>query len=126
MDLYDRRGIAARLRELIYGVEQHERSALAETARRLRVDEQELRLSLDEESPRPTLEVLAAVVQDYGVDPTWLVTGTYDTGTHRLAEERNSTTGAAAVTAAVVDRLTPANNPRQSRSASDHSPDSMP
>lgn len=34
-----------------------------------------------------TVEVLTAVIREFGVDPTWLVTGAYDAGTHRAALE---------------------------------------
>jgi hypothetical protein len=59
----------------------------AAIARHLRVDELELRMSIDTESPRPTMDVLLAVIREYGVDPTWILTGEYDTGTHRRTIE---------------------------------------
>lgn len=40
-------------------------------------------MSIDEISPHPTVEVLAAVIRVCGVDPTWLLTGVYDASTHR-------------------------------------------
>jgi hypothetical protein len=52
-------------------------------ARRLRVDELELRMTIDSDSPRPTMDVLLAVIREYAVDPTWLLTGDYDSATHR-------------------------------------------
>jgi hypothetical protein len=124
VDPYDRRGIAARVRELLRSPPGHESVELARIARQLRVEEQELRRSIDEESPHPTIEVLAAIVQEYGVDPTWLVTGRYNTGTHRLAEA--DSTNAAAVLEAVVDHVAPASVPHHARSASDRAADAAP
>lgn len=60
---------------------------LGETAARLGLEEVSLRMSIDEDSPHPTVEVLAAVIREYGVDPTWLLTGVYDASTHRSAME---------------------------------------
>ena len=57
------------------------------TARRLSIDEVSLRMSIDELSPYPTLDALAAIVNHYGVDPHWLLTGEYDLHTHRAALE---------------------------------------
>jgi hypothetical protein len=74
--------IAARLRGLLSG--QGEPQALAA---RLRVDETALRMSIDLVSPYPTLDVIAAVVREYAVDPSWLITGEYDSGSHRAAIE---------------------------------------
>jgi hypothetical protein len=56
-------------------------------ARALKLDEVELRMSLDDIAPYPTLSVLSAAVEYYGVDPTWLITGDYDQDTHWLALE---------------------------------------
>ena len=80
----DRAGIAERLRGLIGGQNEGDLGAIA---RRLGVDELSLRLSVDDFSPYPTVDVLAAVVLAYGVDPTWLLTGTYSSVTHRSAAE---------------------------------------
>lgn len=80
----DRLGIAARIRGLVGGQDH----GLAErTARRLNVTEISLRISIDDLDPHPTLEVIAAVVHEYGVDPTWLMTGSYDPASHRRAME---------------------------------------
>jgi hypothetical protein len=51
-------------------------------ARALKLDEVELRMSLDDIAPYPTLNVLSVAVEYYGVDPTWLITGEYDQETH--------------------------------------------
>ena len=88
---FDRVGIAERLRELVGGPGS---PFLAEAAERLGLEELSLRMSIDEESPHPTIEVLAAVIREYGVDPTWLLTGIYDSATHRSAMESGATTPA--------------------------------
>lgn len=82
---FDNGRIAARIRGLLSG--QGEVHVVAE---RLRVHEVALRMSIDDTSPYPTLEVIAAVVRAYGVDPHWLVTGDYDSGAHRMAIQANT------------------------------------
>jgi hypothetical protein len=78
-----RHGIAARLRRLL----RHSLVELPALAARLGVDERELRLSMDERSPRTSVSVLVAVVRHMGVDPTWLITGEYSAHTHHTAME---------------------------------------
>lgn len=89
----DRFEVAARLRGLVGG---QDKGVLEQTARRLGVGEVSLRLSVDDVDPHPTIEVIDAVIREYGVDPTWLVTGAYDPATHRRAidDERAYTVGA--------------------------------
>ena len=79
----DRNGVAKRVRELL-GVP-HNVSAedLAHWAGVLAVNEMSLRMTIDELSPHPTVEVLSAVVSFTGADPAWIVTGEYDPTTHR-------------------------------------------
>jgi hypothetical protein len=77
---FDRAGTAERLRSL-FG--KHDDSSFETTAERLGVSELSLRMSVDEESPHPTVEVMAAAIEYYGVDPAWLVTGRYDPASHR-------------------------------------------
>ena len=84
MGAYDRAGIAERLRCLLGG---QDGGDLSLTAARLRVEEVSLRMSIDEFSPHPTVEVLASVIREYGVDPGWLLTGRYDPQAHRVAME---------------------------------------
>src|ERR1043166_9833456 len=76
----DRHAIAARIRGLIGG---QDHGIIERTARRLEISEVTLRISTDELDPHPTLEVLDALVREYGVDPTWLMTGDYDAASHR-------------------------------------------
>ena len=57
---------------------------------RLGVGEEELRAAVDYSDPTPSVELLAAIVVHYGVDPTWLLSGGYDAGTHRSAVESQS------------------------------------
>src|SRR5436189_115024 len=77
-----RREIAERLR-CILNLESPE--AITAVAKTLHVDELSLRMSIDADSPYPTVDVLAAVAEQYGVDPTYLLTGVYDIETHRRA-----------------------------------------
>lgn len=76
--------IAERIRGLIGGQDQ---GLLEATARRLGVGEVSLRISLDDQDPHPTFEVLTALVREYGVDPTWLIIGDYDVVSQRIAIE---------------------------------------
>lgn len=78
----DRFSVATRVRTL---VDCQDDIDLAAIARRLRVDELEFRMTIDAESPRPTMDVLLAIIREYAVDPTWLLTGDYDSSTHRRA-----------------------------------------
>jgi hypothetical protein len=84
MTAFDRAGIAERLRGLIGGQDSGD---LASTAARLRVEELSLRMSVDALSPHPTMEVIMAVIREYGVDPAWLLTGEYHSSSHRAAIE---------------------------------------
>jgi hypothetical protein len=84
----DRFAVAARLRALLFSQNADANpSALAES---LGLRESTLRASIDEESPRPWVEVVLAVVRRFGVDPTWILTGVYDQATHRAALEDES------------------------------------
>ena len=80
----DRAGIAERLRALIGGLDG---ATICAVAARLGVEELSLRMSIDPDSPHPTVEVLAAAIGEYGLDPTWLLTGCYSSRTHREADE---------------------------------------
>jgi transcriptional regulator with XRE-family HTH domain len=80
----DPHAIAARIRGLIGGQDQ---GIIERIARRLGVSAMSLRLSVDDDEPTPTIDVLNAMVRVYGVDPTWLITGEYDAASHRVAVE---------------------------------------
>lgn len=94
--------IAARIRALI-GVEN---ASAPEAARQLRVDEVSLRMSIDELAPYPTVDVIAAVVRVYGVDPTWLLTGQYDAAIHRAIADKHTGELPAAINS-LIARITP-------------------
>ena len=81
----DRHELAARLRALLQPALQATR--LRALAARLNVKPRSLRDSIDCDDPHPSSAVVLAVVQHYGVDPTWLLTGEYDMATHRQALE---------------------------------------
>jgi hypothetical protein len=104
----DRAGVARRLRELFANSEGLEPGAVA---RRLGISEIALRMSIDEESPRPTAEVLVAAVRYHGVDPNWLLTGEYDLSVHRKAIDGDRETTAAVVSDVVQRRNTPPGRP---------------
>ena len=94
--------IASRIRGLMGG----EELSMSDAARRLRVDELSLRMSVDDLAPYPTVDVIAAVVREYGVDPTWLLTGEYDSATHRTMEDKHTGELPIAIHA-LIDRITP-------------------
>ena len=86
----DRTGVAERLRGLLLGRD----ADFEEMAARLGVGEAPLRRSMDQDTPHPELEVLAAVIRVYGIDPSWLLTGVYDAATHRAVLEGDVEVGA--------------------------------
>lgn len=93
--------IAARLRRLFANPGEEDWERVAE---RLGVSEVALRMSIDPLEPHPTIEVIAAAITRYGVDPTWVLTGEYDPETHRrvLEEESDSSGGIERVLAKLV------------------------
>jgi hypothetical protein len=54
-------------------------------AERLRVDEGILRQAVMGTSQPAYLTLVAAIIRVYGLDPSWVLTGRYDEGTHRVA-----------------------------------------
>ena len=83
--------VAARIRCLTGLVEGAASPAtIARTSGRLRVSEIGLRISIDEIQPHPSIEVLEALVREYRVDPSWLVTGKYNPDAHRRAVEEEA------------------------------------
>jgi hypothetical protein len=95
------RAIASRVRTLLAGLDA---DGLDAAARRLGVGEVPLRMTVDEAEPHPTLEVLAAVTRHFGVDPTWLLTGTYDPATHHAAMDGGRPEESLALLATLVRR----------------------
>lgn len=81
----DFRELAARLRALLQPALGS--TSVRATAGRLHVSPRALRASIERGSPRPSSAVVLAVVQHYGVDPTWLLTGEYSSSTHRESLE---------------------------------------
>lgn len=104
----DRHAVAERIRGLIAG---QDAGNLAVVARRLGVEELALRMTVDERSPHPVLEVVQAVITYYGVDPNWLLTGEYDAATHRAALESDREANAA-----LLRRIETDNPPRSAES----------
>lgn len=94
--------IAARIRGLLGGQD----SSLSDAAQRLKVDEVSLRMSVDTLAPYPTVDVIAAMVREYGVDPTWLLTGEYDATTHRAIADKHTAELPVAINV-LIDRITP-------------------
>jgi hypothetical protein len=97
--------IAARIRSLVAAPNF---GGLEATARRLQVPEFALRLSLDDTAPHPTLDVLAAIVREFGVDPHWLIHGEYNSATHHavLDDDQRVTPTVLLALASPPDRTT--------------------
>jgi lambda repressor-like predicted transcriptional regulator len=81
----NRHDVAARLRALLDPALR--KSRLRTVAVQLGVSPHALRSSIDASGPHPSADVILAVVQQYGVDPTWILTGEYNSATHREALE---------------------------------------
>jgi hypothetical protein len=81
MDHTTRQQIAERIRMLIDG---QNGGDIAAAALRCNIAEWELRSACGD-APHPTVDVLAAVVVGYGVDPSWLLSGGYHGGSHGRA-----------------------------------------
>ena len=96
--------VAARLRRLV-GAERANPEILT---RALGVSVSALLTSLEELAPRPAIEVIVAVVQRYGVDPTWLMTGEYDHARHRAALDDIDPPTAAQLTRLILTAAEPA------------------
>jgi transcriptional regulator with XRE-family HTH domain len=96
--------VAARVRAL---VKFDEGGDLSPLARRLGVNEATLRNTLASDRPRLDARTLAAVVQEFGIDPTWLLTGEYNIATHHMALDDDAFQSASAVTQFITARLSP-------------------
>ena len=77
--------VAARLRAVLEPALRS--SGLTAVAARLGVSPNALRLAVDFGDPRLSSAVAVAAVRQYGLDPTWLVTGEYDNASHRESLE---------------------------------------
>jgi len=84
---FDWAAVASRIRGLI---RLDKDSDVAAIAARLGVSEHSLKMSVDSRAPRPTIDVIAALVRVYGLDPSWVLTGEYDHATHRVALESDT------------------------------------
>ena len=104
----DAHGIAERVRRLMSGQDLRD---LVVTACRLGVKEPDLRRMIEGRSAHAPLDILAALVNAYGVDPRWLLYGEYDCATHRRALDEGAT-------GANLLRLATRPDPRRKRSAS--------
>jgi len=80
------------------------------TARRLGVSEVSLRLSIDDLDPYPTIDIVMAMVREYGVDPSWLLTGEYDADTHRAAIDSETAFSATKLAGLISKHVTPENS----------------
>lgn len=100
--------VASRILGLLSADDRRDLRALAS---RLNVPEDALRLSLDPESPRPALRVVVAIVRVFGVDPTWLLTGDYDSATHRRSFELDERTTIQEIRLFASRRTTPTGVP---------------
>ena len=121
--LFDRFAVASRIRGL---VAVQDAAVISRTATRLGVSELALLMTIDERDPMPVMDVLVAIVEHYGVDPSWLVTGEYDSTVHRMALEDETTivglimtsTGANAAPATMSPASTPATSTATSSTTS--------
>lgn len=102
----DRRAVAERIRALVSNTD-----SLASVAARLDVSPNVLATAIDDAVPYPTLELLDAIVRVFGVDPSWLVTGQYDSATHRRALEDEDGDGGRALHDVLRTRVTPTSIP---------------
>jgi len=76
--------LAARVKSLIGPVD---RATIQHVARDLGVQAGDLREIIEYQTVYPSVVVLAAIVDAYGVDAGWLLTGQYSPTTHRAEEE---------------------------------------
>lgn len=82
--------IRERVREFLK--RQHRSADVAALASKLKIDELELRLFIEEPSsslidPRLLIELLVAVVREFGVDCSYLLTGAYSFVEHCYVED---------------------------------------
>ena len=105
--------ITERIRGLITA---QDREDIEGTARRLGVDVDALQRAMDVQAPRPSLFVLVAIVRAYGVDPSWLLYGEYDSGTHSASLEKGPALASSDFVGLVESpRFVPADEPPELR-----------
>lgn len=76
--------IAARVQVLL---RRHlDSGGISAAATRLGVEERELQKLFRAPASMPDVSLLVAVIRSFGVDPTWLLSGTYDAETHHRAD----------------------------------------
>jgi hypothetical protein len=78
----------------------HDGSDVPGETARIALEERVLRERLQREPLDVAIRLLTSVVRLYGLDPTWVLTGVFDTATHRTALE-----GSAEETTLLVERL---------------------
>ena len=84
---FNGRDLASRVAGLLQG---RYKGDLVVAARELDVDPDELRRIVDAQTDKPDLNVLAKLVERFGVDVCWLMTGDYDWRTHmRVLEDED-------------------------------------
>jgi hypothetical protein len=76
---FDARGLASRVAGLIHA---QFGGDLRVAARALDVDADEIYRIVAEETAYPNIDLLAKIVNRFGVDASWLITGEYDWRTH--------------------------------------------
>jgi len=76
--------LAARVKSLVGPVDP---AMIQRVAWDLGVQAGDLREIVEYQTPYPSVVVLAAIVDAYGVDAGWLLTGQYSPSTHRAEEE---------------------------------------
>lgn len=99
---FDWHAVAGRIRGLVHSDEDD----LASVATRLGVSEHALRLTMDASAPLPSVEVIAAVVRVYGLDPWWVLTGQYNPATHRTSLESTTEEIAVAMNQMIAKDIT--------------------
>jgi hypothetical protein len=73
----------------------------------LGVNEAALRETISTAHPRLDPRALAAIVREFGVDPSWLLTGEYSSATHHMALDDDRLQSASAITQLIATRLSP-------------------
>lgn len=97
----DNEAVAARLRALIGS------RSLKDAAAQLGVSEAALCCSLDPAAPFPTVDVLVGAALFFAVDPTWILTGNYDTSTHHVVLDGETGEVARSIQRILADNIVP-------------------